>query len=217
MENITFKFSGMHEYGPAFFEFLALRKQFFVDNLGWDIPHDESYEMDQYDNPKASYSLVLKDGKVVGGARVMPTTAKWGDHTYMLRDAAKGKLINIPPEVMGEEIVDGDMWESTRIVISDEIKTHAERSTCLTLIMDGLIDVTTQNGGTKLMGLSTVAFMRALRQLGFDAHRLGETYLNDSDGRRYAVLAMTAAHRTVFVPRATHRTQPQPLHAPSKV
>ena len=139
MENITFNLSEMHRYGGAFFEFLALRKQFFVDNLGWDIPHDESYEMDQYDNPKASYSLVLKDGRVVGGARVMPTTAQWGTHSYMLRDALKGKLIDIPPEVMNEDIVDNDLWECTRLVIDDSIRTHAERSTCLSLIVDCLL------------------------------------------------------------------------------
>lgn len=217
MENITFKFSKMHEYGPAFFEYLALRKQFFVDNLGWEIPHDDTHEMDQYDNPSASYSLVLKDGEVIGGARLMPTTAKWGTHTYMLRDAVKGKLIDIPPEVLGKDIVDGDLWESTRIVMSESVRTHAERSMCLSLIMDGMIDVTTENGGSRLMGLSTITLMRALRQLGYDAQRLGEPYVNEGDGRRYAVLGMTAARRTTFVPRATHRPAQQPLHAPSKV
>lgn len=46
--------------------------------------------MDQYDNPQAYYSVILGDGEVIGGARVMPTTAKWGNHTYMLLDALKG-------------------------------------------------------------------------------------------------------------------------------
>ena len=73
------------------------------------------------------------------------------------------------------------------------------------------------NGGTRLMGLSTITLMRALRQLGYDAERLGEPYVNEGDGRRYAVLGMTAARRTTFVPRATHRPAQQPLHAPSKV
>jgi len=127
-----------------------------VDDLGWDIPHDETHEMDQYDNPSASYSLVLKDGEVIGGARLMPTTAKWGTHTYMLRDAVQGKLIDIPPEVLGKDIVDGDLWESTRIVMSENVRTHAERSMCLSLIMDGMIDITTEGGGTRLMGLSTI-------------------------------------------------------------
>lgn len=217
MENITFQFCKLHEHGSAFFDYLALRKRFFVDNLGWDIPHDDVHEMDQYDNPSASYSLVLKDGNVIGGARLMPTTAKWGAHTYMLRDAVQGKLIDIPPEVLGQDIVDGELWESTRIVMSDDVRTHAERSMCLSLIMDGMIDTTTENGGTRLMGLSTITLMRALRQLGYDAERLGEPYVNQGDGRRYAVLGMTAARRTVFVPRATHIPAQQPLHAPSKV
>lgn len=34
--------------------------------------------------------------------------------------------------------------------------------------------------------------MRALRQLGFDAERIGEPYLNEGGGRRYAVLSMPA-------------------------
>ncbi|WP_428541326.1 acyl-homoserine-lactone synthase [Profundibacter sp.] len=81
MENITFNMSELHNHGTAFFDYLSLRKHFFVDTLNWDIPHNDSYEMDQYDNPLAYYSLVLKDGKVIGGSRVMPTTSSWGEYT----------------------------------------------------------------------------------------------------------------------------------------
>lgn len=217
MENITFNLANMHQYGGAFFDFLALRKKFFVDNLGWDIPHDATHEMDQYDNPTASYSLVLQNGKVIGGARVMPTTSQWGTHTYMLRDAVQGKLIDIPTNIMDADIVDENMWECTRLVMCDSVRTHAERSMCLRMVVDGLIDLANDKGATKLMCLSTLAMMRALRQLGYDAERMGDTFLNDGDGRRYAVLGMSAARRTTFVPTATHRPQPQPLHAPSKV
>ena len=79
MENITFDLSCLHRYGPAFYDYLRLRKHFFVDMLGWDIPHNDSVEMDQYDNPLAFYSLVLRDGQVIGGARTMPTTSSWGN------------------------------------------------------------------------------------------------------------------------------------------
>lgn len=217
MENITFTLSGLHLHGTAFFDYLALRKRFFVDNLGWDIPHDDSVEMDQYDNPQACYSLVLRDGEVIGGARVMPTTSQWGTHTYMLRDAVQGKLIDIPPSVLGKDIVDEQLWECTRLVMSDDVRTHKERSTCLSLIVDGLIDLVTDHGASKMMCLSTLSLVRALRQLGYDAERVGEPYLNEGDGRRYAVLAMPAARGGAFVPKATHRPAPQPVHAPSKV
>ena len=97
MHTITFDFLGQHRHGSAFHEYLRLRKSFFVNELGWDIPHNDDVEMDQYDNPCAHYSLVQRNGKVVGGARIMPTTAAWGRHTYMLRDALRGGLESIPP------------------------------------------------------------------------------------------------------------------------
>jgi len=71
-----------------------------VDEQGWDIPHDDDVEMDQYDNP----------------------------HTYMLRDALKGKLIDSPPSVMVADIKTNQMWECTRLVMSSDVATHADRS-----------------------------------------------------------------------------------------
>jgi len=215
MENITFNLSGLHVHGTAFFDFLSLRKRFFVDDLGWDIPHDADYEMDQYDNPSAWYSLVVEDGEVIGGARVMATTAKWGSHTYMLKDAFEGKLIDIPPSVMPKQMVDNSVWECTRLVMSNDVNTHARRSECLGLIVQGLIDVAVDQGADSLISLSPLALMRALRQLGFGAERIGEPYLNEGDGRRYAVLSMTAQRSIPSVPKATHRPQPMPMHAPS--
>lgn len=217
MEHITFNLAQMHLYGTAFYDFLGLRKRFFVDNLGWDIPHDDHVEMDQYDNPRAYYSLVLRDGKVIGGARAMATTAKWGTHSYMLRDALKGKLIDIPSSIISEDIQTNDMWECTRLVMSDDVDTHADRSACLGMIVQGLADVAAENGASSLMSLSPLALIWALRQLGFDATRIGEPYLNEGDGRRYAVLSMPAKRTMPHMPRATHRTQPMPLHAPSVV
>lgn len=215
MESITFNFAQLHHHGAAFFDFLALRKRFFVDELGWDIPHDDTLEMDQYDNPKAWYSLVLDDGVIVGGARAMSTTASWGQHSYMLRDAVKGKLIDIPPSVLGRDIAQPDVWECTRLVMSDQVATHSARSTCLQLIVQGLVDVAASEGATELMSLSPLALMRALRQLGFGAKRIGEPYLNEGDGRRYAVLAMPTLQSTPVPPKTTHLPQPGMVHAPS--
>ena len=192
MENITFNLSELHLYGTAFFDYLALRKRFFVDTLNWNIPHDDKVEMDQYDNPLAYYSLVLRDGEVIGGARAMPTTSSWGNHTYMLRDAVAGKLADIPEEVLDSEIETPQVWECTRLVISDCVVGHAERSRCLQLIVEGLVRVAREQGGSELMSLSPVALMRALRQLGYQADRVGEPYENPGDGRRYAVLKMPA-------------------------
>jgi len=199
MENITFCLSDMHRYGPAFSDFLALRKRFFVDQLGWDIPHDDHVEMDQYDNPLAHYSVVLRDGVVIGGARCMSTTARWGSHTYMLRDAMAGRLADIPADVLVSEIVDKGVWECTRLVISDAVVTQPDRARCLSLIVEGLAGVALTHGANRLVSLSPVTLMRALRQLGWPAERIGAAYGNAGDGRQYAVLAMPAWRQQMAV------------------
>ncbi len=215
MENITFTLADMHLHGSAFYDFLRLRKRFFVDNLGWKIPHDDDVEMDQYDNPKATYSVVLRDGEVIGGARVLPTTATWGTHTYMLRDAVQGKLIDIPPSVLGKDIVQEDLLECTRLVMCDSVRTHAERNACLTLIAKGLEDIVAQHNARSLICLSTLSMLRAVRQIGYKADRVGEPYINETDGRKYAVLSMSPGPREHIVPKATHRPSPTPVHAPA--
>ena len=188
MENITFNLTELHKYGSAFFEFLALRKQFFVDQLGWDIPHDDNVEMDQYDNPKAYYSLAIQNGKVVGGMRAMATTAQWGSHTYMLRDAVDGKLIGIPTNILPEAEVTPTIWEATRIVISDEIDTHAERSKCLGLLLNGVVTQAKSQGATEIMALCPPVFARTMRQLGFPVHVIGDPYVNMHDNRKYVAM-----------------------------
>jgi N-acyl-L-homoserine lactone synthetase len=192
MRGVTFDFSDMHLHGSAFYDFLKLRKKRFVDDLGWNLSHNGVVEMDQYDTPLAHYSVVLRDGCVVGGARTMSTTASWGGHTYMIRDALAGKLADIPPGIIDREISSPDVWECTRLVIDDALTSHADRSQCLALIVDGLVSVARREGAHELVSLSPVSLLRALRQLGYAATRVGGAYANGSDGRRYAVLTMPA-------------------------
>ncbi len=194
MNNITFDFSNFHNHGSAFYDFLALRKKVFVDQLKWDVPHNDKVEMDQYDTPLAHYSLVMRQGRVVGGARAMATTAIWGEHTYMLRDAFSGKLPHIPPAIMRAEITSPMVWECTRLVVSDDLTTQRDRAECLAMIVDGLVDMATANGASELICLSSMALMRALRQLGYKVSQIGASYRNDEDGRVYAALGMPATY-----------------------
>jgi N-acyl-L-homoserine lactone synthetase len=199
MRYVTFGFLGQHRHGTAFHRYLRLRKRYFVDVLGWDIPHDDDVEMDQYDNPCAHYVLVLRDSAVIGGARMMPTTASWGRYSYMLRDALMGE-IDIPPHAVSEEIVSREVWECSRLVISADLGAQAERTECLSLILCGCEDVLRQHGGSEVVSLSPLPMLRTLRQLGYSARRVGDPYW-ETDGRKYAMLrtpaltpALTPAH-----------------------
>jgi N-acyl-L-homoserine lactone synthetase len=190
MHCVTFDFLGQHRHGTAFHQYLKLRKGYFVDVLGWDIPHNDGVEMDQYDNPCAHYVLALRGKTVIGGARMMPTTASWGAHSYMLRDAYRGTL-PIPAKVVSEEIVSPEVWECTRLVIADELETQADRADCLSLVLWGCGELVREHGGREVVSLSPVLLLRTLRQLGFPARRVGEPYC-ETDGRRYAMLSTPA-------------------------
>ncbi len=200
MENITFELSNVHRHGSSFYDYLALRKQFFVDALHWQIPHNAEVEMDQYDNPMARYSLVLDaDGKVLAGARAMSTAAQWGEHTYMLKDAMTGKLTTIPNNLLDEVIESPKVWECTRLVISPEVKSMRQRTQCLDLIVEGLIDMANAEQADTLISLSNLWLLRALKRLGYGAELLGEPYENSDDGHKYAVMAIAARHKSAPV------------------
>lgn len=221
MHNITFDLLGMHRHGAAFEDYLALRKAFFVDTLNWGIPHNARVEMDQYDNPLAFYSLVLDDdGDVIAGARTLPCSANWGSHSYMLRDAALGNLAEIPALIEPDMVTD-TVWECTRLVVSDKVKSMRERISVLGLIVDGLVDIARPRGGKILMSLSNLWLHRALNKLGHPTDLWCDPYVNADDGHRYAVMAMPvpALPEYVRIPAAaavpTHLPQPGMVHAPS--
>ncbi|MEL6167266.1 MAG: acyl-homoserine-lactone synthase [Pseudomonadota bacterium] len=199
MHNITFDMSVMHLHGPVFYDFLRLRKAFFVDTLAWDIPHNDDVEMDQYDNPEAKYSVVVRNGHVVGGARTMSANVRWGEHTCMLQDAIAGRLPGIPADILGHQVNSDDIWECTRLVISNSVKSQKERTRCLALIVDGLVTMAKAEGARELVSISPLPLMRALRRLGHGATRIGDPYVNPGDARTYAVLKMPAERSAAMV------------------
>ena len=50
---------------------------------------------------------------------------------------------------MPYEIATDEVWEGSRLVISDRVTKQAERSECLSLIFSGLADITARHGGTR--------------------------------------------------------------------
>jgi N-acyl-L-homoserine lactone synthetase len=83
-----------------FVEHFRLRKRVFVDELHWQLTPRGDQEFDQYDTPFASYCLVAHEGKLAAGARILPTNLEMGPNTYMIRDAALGRLgAGLPPTI----------------------------------------------------------------------------------------------------------------------
>ncbi len=187
MKSIVFSMAGMHLYGSAFYDFLRLRKRFFVDNLGWDIPNDGIVEMDQYDTPMAYYSLVEQDGRVIGGARCQPTVARWGIYSTMMEDASRGLLDDIPFDLFKDHMAGPDIWEGTRLVVSDDLTSVAQRTRCLALVIDGLMRIIGPRGGTSMITLSPTALERTTKMVGLQTTQVSRPYICGSDSREYAL------------------------------
>jgi N-acyl-L-homoserine lactone synthetase len=210
MYRVTFGLHSMHQHGRAFYDFLQLRKRFFVDTLKWDVPHNDVVEMDQYDNPVARYSVVLRAGEVVGGARIMPLDARWGSHGSMLADAAEGLIPGIPAESLPDLASHRSAAECTRLVLSDTIGSGADRTACLALVVEGLVDLATEFETTEMVTLTVPTLRRVLRSLGYDVQQLGHQFWSPEDGRTYTVLRMPTRHAMretteTEVPRATSK------------
>ena len=197
---ITFDLSDMHLHGSAFYEFLGLRKRFFVDTLAWDIPHNNDVEMDQYDNPMAAYSVAMMNGRLVGGARLMQFSGKWGSHGCMLQDAAEGRIDGIPADLLPRAHRFANSSECTRLVLSDQLTSQDDRHNALGLVVQGLVTLAIDQGSADLVTLTVPGFRRSLRKLGYDVEQVGEKYRNKHDGRSYAILSMPAVHASATAP-----------------
>jgi acyl homoserine lactone synthase len=200
LKGISFDMSNMHLHGSAFYDFLKLRKRFFVDGLGWDVPTDGIVEMDQYDTPLAHYSLVERDGRIIGGARCQPTDVRWGDTNCMMMDASLGRLEGIPTDLFDPDMCGPQLWEGTRLVVADDITSMLERVQCLALVVDGLMRIIGSRGGTSFITLSPLPLQRTAKMVGAEAHRLSRAYVCESAGREYAVFQTRVA-------RALHRLE----------
>lgn len=185
----VFSLATAHQHGHAFYDYLALRKRYFVDTLGWDVPHDDTVEMDQYDTPQAHYSVVIENDKVIAGGRVLPTTHRWGADGYMLGDAKAGKLPGIPAEIVPDGFEGPEVWECTRLLLDEGLK-GARRMRCLDLVVEGIVATARNHGATCMVALSQVALIRAVRKLGYNPRQAGPAYMDPCSGRAHAVLTM---------------------------
>ena len=110
---------------PALQRYFQLRRQVFVEQLGWDVPVCEIGEIDQYDRQDTFYIVAERDGECVGGLRLNPTTSKFmyrgKEYSYMIRDAKLGLLPSISTDIMTDEAPQRrTTWEMTRVISQKE-------------------------------------------------------------------------------------------------
>jgi N-acyl-L-homoserine lactone synthetase len=169
-------FSNMHRYGDLWSAFMRARKQVFVDRLKWTLPVAEGMEFDQYDTPYARWVVIHEYGQILGGVRLLPTTAKVGMHSYMLRDAQLGLLEGIPTDVLFFEApVESRILEATRLFIADAVPAD-RRLAIQTVLMNNFASASRALGATHVIGIVPAVWSRWLRRLELGAVPVGPRF-----------------------------------------
>jgi len=162
----TLSFTNMNEHGDLLVKYLMARKKVFIDQLHWDLPQADDMEFDQYDTPQCRWIIVHEFGRVLGGVRLLPTTAACGTYSYMLRDAQRGLLTDIPSDVLFFEApVEPWIWEASRLFIMDSVPAH--RRSRVQFVLMRQMSITARDLQAKhVIGIVPSVWARWLRRLG---------------------------------------------------
>lgn len=188
MQHTVVSWKTIHEHGHLWWQHLEMRKRLFVDEMGWEIPHTEQVEADQYDTPLTRYIISHANGVPLAASRLNPTIASFGSWSYMINDACKGKLPGIPFDLMEAPPKDPSVWEATRFTVDPSIP-QSERNPVLAANAVALADAARNLGATNLIALMPPAYIRWLTSLGLQTTKAGPVKV-DPQGKRICVMQM---------------------------
>lgn len=176
----TLSFANMDQYGGLLVRYLKARRSVFVERMGWNLPQTQGMEFDQYDTPLCRWVIIHEYGEILAGIRLLPTTARCGVYSYMLRDAQLGILDNIPTDVLFFDApVDARMWEASRLFVAEEVPAH-RRSFIQHMLMMEMSRAAVAEGARHVIGIVPAVYSRWLRRLGLYAVPVGRRF--DIDG-----------------------------------
>ncbi len=115
MQGTTLSFSNIHRHGELFGKIMKARKPTQLPS-NWEDTGTGNHDFDQYDTPQSRWLAIQSDdGDVLASLRLTPTTAQSGVYSYMIRDAQKGLLEEVPKDLLFEDApVEDGTWEMTR-------------------------------------------------------------------------------------------------------
>ncbi len=172
-------FRNMHEHGELLVNYLEARKSIFIDQLQWHVPQVDGMEFDQYDTPFCRWIVLHEFGEVLAGVRVMPTTAKCGIYSYMLRDAQKGILVDIPTDVLFFDApVEHRIWEASRFFVVPSVPAK-RRIHLQSLLFENMSQTALSQGATHILGIVPDVWSRWARRLDVGATPIGAKFSID--------------------------------------
>lgn len=188
----TLSIESMHLHGDLLARLFCARRESFIVRNKWLLPEADGMEFDQYDTHESRWIAVHQDQEVLAGVRLMPTSAKLGMYSYMIRDAQRGILDAIPSNLLDFKApVDPLVWEATRIFVSRDVPamTRMKVHSCL---MSALITEAVSLGATQLLAFGPAIWPRWIARLGLFANPAGPVMELDGVRVQTAIMDLTA-------------------------
>lgn len=169
-------FRNMHEYGDLLVRYLELRKSVFIDRLHWHVPQADGMEFDQYDTPFCRWVILHEFGEILGAVRLLPTTASCGVYSYMLRDAQRGLLEDLPTDVLYFDAPQNPrIWEASRFFITSAVSARV-RSQVQKKLFEAMAATARNNGARYIIGIVPSVWSRWARRLNVGASPIGSQF-----------------------------------------
>lgn len=176
IRSTAMSFADMHMHGDLLVKYLRARRAIFIDRLHWNVAQADGMEFDQYDTPFCRWIVLHEFGDVLAGVRLLPTTAQCGVYSYMLRDAQRGLLPDLPTDVLFFDApVDPLVWEASRFFITDSVPS-ARRPLLQSLLFEGMSLTAKRHGARHILGIVPSVWSRWARRLGADATPIGARF-----------------------------------------
>ncbi|MGB0697470.1 MAG: acyl-homoserine-lactone synthase [Rhodospirillaceae bacterium] len=138
-----------------------LRHDVFAEALGWELPTQDSLDIDPYDM-RASHVCLVENANVIGYLRALPTTGP-----YLLKDCFPVLAGGNPPE-------DSSLWEISRFAVSPKLERSYSSDVARTLVRAG-VAMAVDLGAKGLIAVTEPAFARFLENCGLRIEKLCQT------------------------------------------
>lgn len=172
-------FRNIHEHGTLLTKYLETRKTIFIDRLNWQVGEADGMEFDQYDTPACEWIILHEFGEILGGVRLLPSTAQCGVYSYMLRDAQKGILKGIPTDILFFDApVKPTVWEASRFFVTDNVSS-SRRLLVQRELFHQMTVAAKHAGATSILGIVPSVWARWSRRLGVYASPVGARFSID--------------------------------------
>lgn len=152
-----------HAYANALAEMHRQRHQLFNQRLGWELPHRDGQEIDDYDTQDARYLLIIDpaSGEQQASLRLLPTAVP-----HLLSDLFADLCIGVPPA--GPHV-----WEVSRYCTNPGLASQRAHARAFGEIICGLLEVALITDIEQLVFVTSMSLAPRLINAGWEIMPLG--------------------------------------------